>query len=240
MFLSINSKDRTNTSTSSNDFQIKLANPVTEIKTFEFISCIVSNTIYKIRTNVNDKLDFNDGANKSITLSQGSYTISNLCSTILTQLNTISSLFTAVSYDSITMKITISRSAAFNLLFSSGINKLTSIHKELGFNSTDLTTLLTYTSQNVVQLFNPIGMYIQINELSMPNQTTGNCFYTFHVPMAVNSDSIISVQQNNMYDQKIILTAAQTISTLTIKLKLQDANDFILNNSDFELILKLS
>ena len=239
MFLSVNSKDRTSTSTSSNDCVVNLPYEI-DAKCVELVSCVLPNTVYKIRAGVNDRLDFNDGANKTITITPGAYSITSLCSTILTLLNTSSSGFTACSYDTITMKVTITRSSNFSLLFSTGSNTSTSIRTELGFSAIDLSGTTTYTGQNVVNLYNPVGCYIQINELSMPNSTTGKCIYTFHVPMDVNSDGILSVQKNNIYAQKVYLTNQTRIGKLTIRLKNSDGSDFVLNNTDYELILKLN
>jgi hypothetical protein len=239
MFLSVNSKDRTSTSTSSNDCVVNLPYEI-DAKCVELVSCVLPNTVYKIRAGVNDRLDFNDGANKTITITPGAYSITSLCSTILTLLNTSSSGFTACSYDTITMKVTITRSSNFSLLFSTGSNTSTSIRTELGFSAIDLSGTTTYTGQNVVNLYNPVGCYIQINELSMPNSTTGKCIYTFHVPMDVNSDGILSVQKNNIYAQKVYLTNQTRIGKLTIRLKNSDGSDFVLNNTDYELILKMN
>lgn len=239
MFLSVNSKDRTSTSTSSNDCVVNLPYEI-DAKCVELVSCVLPNTVYKIRAGVNDKLDFNDGANKTITITPGAYSITSLCSIILTLLNSSSSGFTACSYDTITMKVTITRSSNFSLLFSTGANASTSIRSELGFSATDLSGTTTYTGQNVVSLYNPIGCYIQINELGMPNSTTGRCLYTFHVPIDVNSDGILSVQKNNIYSQKVYLSSQTRIGRLTIKLKNQDGSDFAINNVDYELILKIN
>lgn len=240
MFLSINSKDRQSSSASSNDFTLRLPVDIIDVKCVELVSCVIANTVYKIRAGVNDKLDFNDGANKTITITPGAYSITSLCSTLLTQLNSSSTGFTACSYNTTTLKMTITRSSNFSLLFSSGSNVSTSIRKELGFSATDLSGASTYTGQNVVQMFNPIGCYIQINEFGMPNRTSAGCGYTFHIPMEVSSDGIMSVQKNNIYKQKIDkIFISSSVSNLTIRLKLQDGSDFSLNNSDFEMILRL-
>ena len=241
MFLSINSRDRLASSNSSNDFQIKLPHDLTDVKTVELVSCVMPNSVYKIRAGVNDKLDFNDGANKTITITPGAYSITSLCSYLLTQLNSSSSGFTACSYDTITMKVTISRSSNFNLLFASGTNASTSVRKEIGFSAADLSAATTYTGANVIQLYNPIGCYVCVNEFSLPHRTSAGTFYTFHIPMTVNTDGLIVVEKNSMYEQRIPLyNNNSSISTLTFRLKMNDGTDFALNNTDFELVLKFN
>lgn len=240
MFLSVNSRDRTANSTSSNDFQIKLPHDITEVKTVELVSCVMPNSVYKIRAGINDKLDLNDGANKTITITPGAYSITSLCSYLLIQLNSVSSGFTACSYDTITMKVTITRSSNFSLLFSTGTNASTSVRKELGFNSTDLSGASTFTGQNVIQLYNPIGCYVCINEFSMPHRTSAGTFYTFHIPMTVNTDGLIVVEKNALYEQKVPIYSNSNITTLTVRLKMNDGNDFALNNTDFELVLRFN
>jgi hypothetical protein len=238
MFLSINSIDRTASSVSSNDFQIKIPHDLPDVKTVELVSCIMPNSVYKIRTGVNDKLDFNDGANKTITVTPGAYSITSLCSNLLTQFNTLSSGFTAVSYDTITMRVTITRSSNFSLLFATGSNIATSIRKELGFNATNISATTTYTGQNIINLYNPLGCYICINEFGMPNRTSAGTFYTFHIPMSVNSDGLVVVEKNSFYKQQVDMYNNKSVSTLTIKLKMADGTDFALNNTNFELVLK--
>lgn len=239
MFLSINSADRTSSSVSSNDFQVRLPHDIKGMKSLELVSCSVPNTVYNIRTGTNDKLDFYDGANKTITVAAGAYSITSLCSTLLTQLNTTSSGFTAVSYDTITMKVTITRSSNFSLLFATGANIATSIRRELGFNATDLSAAVTFTGQNVINLYNPMSCYICVNEFYMPNQTSSGKFYTFHIPMTVNSDGIVVVNKNSFYAQSVKIYGNTSFSTLTIKLKTSDGLDFALNNTNFEMVLKL-
>ena len=59
--LSINSEDRTSGSSSSSDFVVNLPDYINYVSSVELKSISLPNTLYNIRTGVNDVLDINDG-----------------------------------------------------------------------------------------------------------------------------------------------------------------------------------
>lgn len=68
-------------------------------------------------TNANNKIYINDGADKTVTLTNGNYTPTTLASHIQTQLNAASTVWT-VSYSAVTFKFTISRASSATLRLS--------------------------------------------------------------------------------------------------------------------------
>jgi hypothetical protein len=99
-----------------------------------------SNGSFQITVN-NNILVINDGTVKLITLTGGIYSSPSLFAIQLqTDLNASSSGFT-VSYSTVTLKFTISRSSAFSLLWS---DSRTTCTDTLGFNNVDDTGSMSY------------------------------------------------------------------------------------------------
>lgn len=87
----------------------------------------------RIETGYNDKLDINDGANKTATVAQADYaTFEALCVAVAAALNAVSSSWTC-TYDRPTRKVTIDRTAGTKTIRgTSGPNTTTSILGALG------------------------------------------------------------------------------------------------------------
>jgi len=113
---------------------------------------------YIVIDSTNNKFDFKKTAGGSLltaTLTAGSYTPSDLATHIATQLTTAASGPTITgSYSSITKLFTFvsdgAGSTVFQPFFATGTNQLQSCHRVLGFDDTDLSGALTYTSTYVL------------------------------------------------------------------------------------------
>lgn len=92
---------------------------------------------FEVKAGYNDKLDINDGAAKTATLTAGPMTGTQRAADVQARLNAVSTNWTC-TYSAATRLLTITRSAgAFNVLFNSGPNVATSCCAVLGFDFTD-------------------------------------------------------------------------------------------------------
>lgn len=100
---------------------------------------------FEIITGVNDKIDFNDGADKIATLTGGVYTANGLSSHIASVMTTASSGTITCTYNYYSSKFKLSSSTGtFELLWESGDNSSTSACRTLGYNGNVDEASLTY------------------------------------------------------------------------------------------------
>lgn len=104
---------------------------------------------FNILTGYNDAIDFNEGGSElNATLDEGAYTGAELATEIDTQLEDAGAGSYTVTFNPITCKFTLTKSAGtFQLLWSSGTNAANNAGDVLGFVvSADDTGALTYTA----------------------------------------------------------------------------------------------
>jgi hypothetical protein len=242
--LTVNSFDRLASSASSTNFSVSLppsfSGSAPFVSAIELLEIQLPNTLYKIRAGINDKIDFNDGSVKVVTVTPGAYTSATLCSQLTTQLNAVSSNFT-VTFNPNTLLITIANSSNFSLLFSSGANAATSTASILGYNGVDLTGTNTYTAQNVLKLYDPFSLFLNIAEIGITNFTTSknNIPYTFRIPLNVTSGGVVQFDKQSFYSQPLFFSSPIKFSSLTCTLCYRDGTSVNLNGSNFEFVLKL-
>lgn len=116
-------------------------------------------------TDANRYLDFNDGTNKTATLSIGTYSAIELVNEIKKQMDAVSSLNFTVAFDRVTRKFTIATTVNFILKVTSGVNALISVFPLIGFTGADrtgstgyvgnLTSGVKYTPQFRLQSYRP-------------------------------------------------------------------------------------
>lgn len=151
----------------------------------------VFNSYHNVNAN-NNKFHFNDGTDRVITLTTGTYTITSLCSALQTALNALSALTFAVSFSSITYLVTISADS----LFTIDNTQSASIGTDLGLAESVLASsgnAVVGTGQ--IQFSSlPLNYYISISSANDEIQlTNGNCF-TFVVPITKSN------QEQNYYE----------------------------------------
>ncbi len=113
---------------------------------------------YLVIDSTNNKFDFkkvNAGSIITATLTAGSYTPAQLITHVATQVTTAASGPTITGSYSATSKLfTLTSDGAgttvFQPFFATGTNQLTSVHGLLGFDDTDLTGALTYSSTYIL------------------------------------------------------------------------------------------
>lgn len=97
----------------------------------------------------NDKIDFNDGSNKTATITAGNYaTGADYATAVQTALNAVGSTF-VVTYSTTTKKFTISHTGNFTLKWSTGGNTAQQTGKDLGYSvAADQSGAASYVAPN--------------------------------------------------------------------------------------------
>lgn len=132
-------------------------------------------------TSTNNKIYINDGSNKTITLTSGSYLYSTLATHIQTQLNSLSSGWTVI-YTLSTGKFTISRSSSATLRITQTSN---AAWDTIGFIGTSDLTALTFVAD---AQRNHTSEWIQC-DLGVPQMAT-------FVALLSGIDSIFTLSEN--------------------------------------------
>ena len=100
-------------------------------------------------TDSNRSLNFDEGAGELLAeVERGAYTLDELALAIKTAMDAVGTLVYTVSLDRDTRIFTISSTAPFDLLVSTGTQSAISIFSVIGFTGADRTGLSTYDSNN--------------------------------------------------------------------------------------------
>lgn len=107
-----------------------------------------------ITTGTNDKLDFNDGADRNATLAAGTYPhpYTGLLADIKAKMDALSAIDFTATYNNDTDKITIAGTGAFTLEWATGANTATGVHTTLGYTVADTASGTSHTAQNSLDL----------------------------------------------------------------------------------------
>lgn len=230
--------------TQGSQTSVDLPNETVADKSIELLDVILPSTFYKIRTGVNDKLDFKVGATTyAITVPAAAYTSTTLLAAIQTLMQSAVANTWALTFSNDTMLVTIAATGAFSLLLSSGTNVATSIGPLLGFAVTDITTVTTTTATSVIQLFKPFMLYLRINEMGnnvFVGQTAALARgFSFLIPATVASGGIIEATVNGNYRQVIPVKQRTVYPKLTIQLCYSDGTAVNLNGAGYSFLLKI-
>jgi|SRR5579885_75937 len=233
----IKSSDRT--TGNSNQFQIDLLVPIQGVKKVSLAQATIPNTIYNIQTNVNDRFNFFRGSSFSYQIPAGAYTINNLLSTIQTGINGLDANSYSLTYNTTTMKVTITGTGAFSLNWASNANASTGCYSVLGWTKADTSSSTSITAPNVPALQNPTNILMIISELGTDKYTTTNANkYTFIVPNTVDSGEIIEYFPNDENYQVIAFGTPMNFTKFTVSL-FDDTNSLInLNGSEWNMSLQ--
>lgn len=228
----------------SNSFTVRLGENLT-CKSVDLISCYIPNTIYNVRSNVNNKINFTDtNGTFTLTMTAGSYDSVTFCSSLLTQLNAVAGsagTFTAVSISDTTMKCTVTNSGAFSLLFSSGSNASKSLRTVMGFGANDTTSGTSCTGTNVVSLGSPLSLGIRISEIGIGTKMVSGGEVTWLVPFGSRSIGGEIMSYDGGIDGGLGLIRGDRINlnTLNVRLLHTDMSDVDLNGSEWQMVLKV-
>ncbi len=149
----INSRNRLNPLTEdSNDFTVSLNSSLSRITEIDIERVEIPYSFYAINS-TNNVLTFNSGAN-SITITPGNYTATTLITELTTQLNiAFAGQSPAVTFSSLTYKLTISKSSAFNVDSYTDIPTSTASYA-LGFHVSSATST-SITADSAINIAGP-------------------------------------------------------------------------------------
>lgn len=227
-FLIINSASRS--SGTITDFTINLSKEIRNATTIKLLECKIPNTLYNVRTGINDQILFSEGGpNLTATLTAGSYGISDLCLEVQNQLIAAGALAYVCTYNANTSRVTISAGAPFSLLLATGT---TQANQLLGFAATDVAGAATYTGTLFPQLVRNQYYTIDINEIPANGVDISNRSFTFPVLNTVNlNEYLIHHAETNSY-----LSICQVPTNITkLSVKLRDANHNIISATELGL-----
>ena len=150
--MTFNSEDRSGGSNESPEF--KFATSMTIGGSYSILSCSIPNTVYNIRSGVNDQLDFNDNvpATFNAIITPGVYDAVTLASTLQSAMNALFAGFT-VTYNLTTMKMEWANAATFQIQDTSNMAEVLGI-------TTTAALATTQSSDTVVNLGSFLGVYI--------------------------------------------------------------------------------
>src|SRR5947209_1323962 len=100
--LFINSNDRDTTSASSTNFALTLPDRTTAFDKVKLLVANIPNTVYNIRSAVNDRLDFFNTSDFAITVPPGAYDLTTFMSTIKSLMNAQDANSYDLTFDSTT------------------------------------------------------------------------------------------------------------------------------------------
>lgn len=192
---------------------------------------IIPNTLYNVSHNTVFVLQ-EDGAEKTVMLTAGSYSVAQLASELKTQLDTASAGFNVFTINLLARqgKLNITSSNVFSLWFpdltTAGLLGLSSLQSEAGTN---------LTSDVVVQLASPASVGVEIRETDKDNYTniTTGAAGTLYIPIDSAFGFYKSLDDHN-FRQTLVFNKARN---LTIKIVDTATNEGInLNGGEFELL----
>lgn len=219
----------------SSNFQITLDDSL-NINNVKLLNARIPVTWYNIDS-LNNTILFNEGAgNLTATLPLGNYNITDLTSELKIQLDSAGLDTYTVTYDSKTMKMTISSSGTFSLLFNTSSSEIWEI---LGFNKTDTNIASSHVGNNVIDLIRIKYIQIIVPELGIIGHSTKtNQQYTFLIPVNENRSDIIHYFDNNDFNQ-IKHQKCKRLSFLNVQLKDQKNREVNLNGSEISMIVEV-
>jgi len=238
MDITIQSTNRITGSLSSSDFIINLPFNV-DFGKVTLAGVIMPNSIYKIRQDINDRVCWRrSSTNYSYQIPAGSYSISELLSTIQTGMNAADSNSYSWSYSGITLKCTVTGSGSFMLNWATNTFAAYGCWFELGFTNVNTTTSTSITSTNIIGLYNPTSIYLQVPQLGSPGIISSGVWYTFKLPLTTLAEGIQEVNMTNYIEQSINFSGRKNLQQLNVKLIYANGSAVDLNGADWEFTLR--
>lgn len=229
------SKDRISSSAGSHDFVLKLEGNSLE-GDYILQYALIPNTVYTVRSGINDVIYFNENStNKSATITAGFYTETTLPAAVKTALDTASASYNTftVSISSVTKKMTLSASNNFSIL---GASALCTAGRLIGFTSNSAAAS-SATSNNVVNLSEPLSICARIEEASPSFVCDNGAYGSFIIPLDAGY-GYFKYYKTDDFSQKMVFNGKK--NKITVKLYDLDGAPINLNGTDFEFgLLKI-
>lgn len=246
--LLVRSIDRLYTTDTVNNFTTSLAlnNGFKTVKEISLVHAWIPNTIYNVRTGINDSIviNHNGGGNTTVTLSAGVYSASSIATALGSALTTALGVTYTASVSSSTGLLTISNAtAAFTLplaSWSSGATALYGFNAALGTVSS--TGSFSVTGTRVPQLGQPSCILINMAPAGQNMRSTSQADRpTFLVPIDVNSGDVIVFNEKSYFKQCKFFENNRGIDMTYIQVQLNfpGGESVNLNGSDWQMVLKI-
>lgn len=196
------------------DFKIDIPLP-SQFKTVRLLDCSIPQSQYIINAN-NNQVWFTDSATSYGLIPPGSYSATDLCTTMSSQMTVAGGQTYTCTYDSVTNRVQFQAAAPFTLNFS----QPTSPWYELGFPNVNTTASTVHQSPNGVYVGPPPYLYLSIQGLGIPplhtasNQPSGA---NFPLLITGNSYTVATWAANHDFDIECP-SSFQNLGQLCVKL----------------------
>lgn len=232
---------------SSTNFRVQFAQPILHADNVSLETAVIPNNIIVFNNSntqgyrVNTWIDFIDSTlvEKNINIATGTYDITALMAEIKTKMESVSPDTFTLTYDPITLLLTITSSSPnFNLLFATGANASQSIYYELGFLNTDTGLAAAHTGIRAVNIAGPPNLFITIGQLK--NVINDVRFFSscFQIPMSVSFGQFKYWSKNNEYNTDFNIQL-KNLTYLDVILT-SDFGPVNIQNSDWGFTLKFT
>jgi len=200
--------------------------------TYKLLKVVMSNNIYAVN-NFNNKIYFEDnGGDLTATLSNGTYTATELISNIQTQMDAVSANTYTVVHNTNNNKYTISTGVNFRFKFASFTAN--SARKLLGFDAVDGVLSTSQTSTNALDLSPYKSIYIDLPEGGSNAKISNNVASS--IPVSVSTDFGNVIRET--YEDEDIEFKFNKKNQISYKIHDDVNNEIDLNGGDWEIILK--
>lgn len=256
-YILVDSRDRNyETHPDSNNYEIELDTTFKDVLEIELLSASIPKSEYNINGS-NNTIHFDVGGTEyTAELAVGTYTS---LSTLLTDLKAAmdssgSGLTYTLTSSTLTNKITISATGAFDLLFNGGTEKYgaetRNIYKEnsigynLGFKRIDLTGASTYTAQNIYNIEGENYVLLNIRDLENLSSTDiskssiRNSFTKINLNTDLNTTKYHTI--TNDYETKLIFkTPRNKLADMEISFYNYNGSLYDFNGLEHSLYFKI-
>jgi hypothetical protein len=194
-FLYVNSKNKI--SGVPSNFKCNLPNSILNCKRISLETVCIPNAIPNIITGFNNIICWFYGSTSyNISIPQGSYSITELISVIITGMNALNSNNYNITLNPVTFKLTFTGTSAFKLNWLSNLESDTSAAYVLGFDEIDTSLNTSITGQNPINLSQPNNLLMFVQEFGSRYLSTNNCnMTTFVVPLELSEGNLVYFSQ---------------------------------------------
>lgn len=243
--LILDSRDRQISTDSVTNYRVSLSKPMQNVSSVALKEITIPWVIYNVSlAKANHQMTVNEATvgDFTITIADGWYDMSSLCSAIQTALDAGGSNTYTVTYNTNTMKVTITANT-YNIIVygSNSTGKTTGLEQELGF-LLATTASLSATSSNVPKLLQPKYLLLTLDFLADNIDTIdGNKNASFLITPSINASSsfggsVVRIAEGDNWIQK----CPHTSDLSTFRVSLRDENNVYveLNGCDWHFVLE--
>lgn len=244
ILLYVRTEDRTTGSTSSSDFTIYLPSSlaIQGIKRVCLESAQIPNTVYNVRTSVNDRMCWKrGGTDYNFQIPAGNYDSASLLSAIQTGMNAADANTYVLSLSTTSGKVTVGGSGAFQLNWTSNPQAATSCRAVLGYATGDSASGTSQVATNVINLTRPDALLIKILDSYPIVRSTGTTVDNAHfvIPIDVAPFDLITYDKGQEWNQFYEFASPVTLQQLVVKLFLPGGEAADLNGAEWSMVLRM-